>query len=217
MAQDERYRRDALAQANQLAQDKLEAASEKAGAVKAAAKEKDINSYNTVADSLDRMDANVAHVANHPGLAANFGLRGMIYNVPNSEAADAATALNNLKSQLRVDTMLTLKNASRTGSTGFGQLSEKEGTTLETYVANLEKAQSLKSVHEQLDKIHEYVQKSKARLAAVAGIAPQVPATTAAAPQQQDGTPRKVSTPQEAMALPPGTVFVTPDGRVKTR
>lgn len=31
------------------------------------------------------------------------------------------------------------------------------------------------------------------------------------------GAPVKVSTPQEAMALPPGTKFITPDGRVKVR
>ena len=37
-----------------------------------------------------------------------------------------------------------------------------------------------------------------------------------APPQSQQGEVR-VSSPQEAMALPPGTVFVTPDGRRKVR
>lgn len=37
------------------------------------------------------------------------------------------------------------------------------------------------------------------------------------APQPQQGQPQKVRSIQEAMRLPPGTVFVTPDGRRKVR
>jgi hypothetical protein len=43
----------------------------------------------------------------------------------------------------------------------------------------------------------------------------QAPATPAA--QAQPGQPVRVNSPQEAMALPSGTQFVTPDGRVKVR
>ncbi len=42
--------------------------------------------------------------------------------------------------------------------------------------------------------------------------APQAPAAAA-----QGNGPVRVNSPQEAMALPPGTTFVTPDGRVKVR
>jgi hypothetical protein len=43
-------------------------------------------------------------------------------------------------------------------------------------------------------------------------------ATTApTAPAQAASGPVKVTSPQQAMALPPGTQFVTPDGRVKVR
>jgi hypothetical protein len=41
--------------------------------------------------------------------------------------------------------------------------------------------------------------------------------TQSSPPKQQSGEPVRVTSPQEAMALPPGTVFVTPDGRRKVR
>jgi hypothetical protein len=44
---------------------------------------------------------------------------------------------------------------------------------------------------------------------------PSAPAAGAQPPAQS--APARVTTPQEAMALPPGTRFITPDGRVKVR
>jgi hypothetical protein len=41
--------------------------------------------------------------------------------------------------------------------------------------------------------------------------------TQSSPPKQQSGEPVRVTSPQEAMALPPGTVFITPDGRRKVR
>jgi hypothetical protein len=46
--------------------------------------------------------------------------------------------------------------------------------------------------------------------------APAQPAAPAA-PAATGGAPVRVNTPEEAMALPSGTQFVTPDGRVKVR
>lgn len=49
------------------------------------------------------------------------------------------------------------------------------------------------------------------------GATPTPQAAPTPQPQTPQSGPVKVSTPQEAMALPPGTQFVTPDGRVKVR
>lgn len=47
--------------------------------------------------------------------------------------------------------------------------------------------------------------------------APMVPPPPAAPPQAGAQAPVRVNSPEEAMQLPPGTVFMTPDGRTKVR
>ena len=49
------------------------------------------------------------------------------------------------------------------------------------------------------------------------GINPQQAAPQAPQAQPQQSSPVPVRTPEEAMALPPGTQFITPDGRTKVR
>lgn len=73
-----------------------------------------------------------------------------------------------------------------------------------------------------LDMMPTRLDKPEARAAKLANVDAIVKAklgkspTNASAPNAQ-GEPVRVSTPEEAMALPPGTVFVTPDGRQKVR
>jgi hypothetical protein len=62
-----------------------------------------------------------------PPYPAEYGKKNWLANV------------NRLKDKLVVDLMLKLKSASPTGSTGFGQLSEKEGMRLENAATALNK------------------------------------------------------------------------------
>jgi hypothetical protein len=69
-----------------------------------------------------------------------------------------------------------------------------------------------------MDELRLFVQDLKTALQSIAsGEQFDVPATDS--PPQQPSTqgPVRVSSPQEAMALPSGTQFVTPDGRIKVR
>ena len=61
-----------------------------------------------------------------------FGLKGVLTPaIPGSRKADWNAELNKLLSGKVIDVMTRMKEASRTGATGFGQLSEKELAVLE--------------------------------------------------------------------------------------
>lgn len=141
-----------------------EKVSDAANAKAAAALEKNQTAYDGASDQLDRLAATATALKAHPGLGGITGVRGMVYNIPGTDAADAVQLLHTLKSQTTIDTMLALKNASKTGSTGFGQLSEAEGQKLQDSIAPLETAQSKESMTRSLDGIISYVAQAKKRL-----------------------------------------------------
>lgn len=66
---------------------------------------------------------------------------------------------NTLKDKLVVDLMLKLKSASKTGATGFGQLSEKEGQRLENAATALQKGMKESDAQRYLNQIKESAQK----------------------------------------------------------
>ena len=63
-------------------------------------------------------------------------------NVGMGEVTNRQAAMDRLKSRVVVDLVGEMKAQSRTGATGFGQLSEKEGMLLEQAAAQLNQAQS---------------------------------------------------------------------------
>lgn len=56
----------------------------------------------------------------------NFGLIGGLPSIPGTERSDWEANVNKLLSQKVIDIMTKMKEASKTGATGFGQLSNKE-------------------------------------------------------------------------------------------
>ena len=64
-----------------------------------------------------------------------------------------------LRDKLVVDLMLRLKDASATGSTGFGQLSEKEGQRLENATTALRRGLSEKDALRYLKEIEDIASK----------------------------------------------------------
>lgn len=128
-------------------------------------KEGDISGYQEVATSMDRLKDTVSALLKHPGLPANTGLTGMakLYNVT-QEGRDANALLDNVKNKLVIDTLMKMKAVSKNGSSGFGALSEKEGTRLETYISNLSQAQSLPAMKKALRDILTFADQSKSAL-----------------------------------------------------
>lgn len=119
-------------------------------------------SVNNVVGGMKRMSDNIDALLAHPGLGSNTGLAGAlgVPKIPGTAAHDASVLLDSLKSKLVVNTMTDLKAASKTGSTGFGQLSEKEGMRLETYLQNLDRAQTLPSMKKALTDLKKFSEDS---------------------------------------------------------
>ncbi len=60
----------------------------------------------------------------------HFGLFGQIPSIPGTTRYTWETNINKLLSEKMIELMTQMKEASKTGATGFGQLSEKEGQIL---------------------------------------------------------------------------------------
>lgn len=128
----------------------------------------DTLSYQTVTDKMDRLTQAANEVLKHPGLKYNAGVWGALHvnALPGTEARDARAKLDNLKSKILVETLSDLKTASANGSSGFGQLSEKEGAVLASYIQNLDNAQSESQLRGAINDIKDFAQSSKRRYGA---------------------------------------------------
>ena len=80
-----------------------------------------------------------------------FGVRSLVPAIPGTEKANWDANLNKLLSQKVLDIMTSLKEASATGSTGFGQLSEKELKVLQDSSTALKRTLNPKDAKKYLD------------------------------------------------------------------
>lgn len=124
----------------------------------------DTKSMSSITNSMQRLSNTADELSKHEGLKYNTGKLGAIPGVNNilvnPKGADAKVQLENLKSKMVIEAMTTLKSASATGSTGFGQLSEQENQRLENYVSNLNKAQTMDSMQKALGDIKDFADSS---------------------------------------------------------
>lgn len=165
---------DRTSAAKDAAQEKLDAKN-KANADRAA------TSYDSATSGLDELAETATALRNHPGLGGITGLQSHVPNLPGGDAANAHALMGHMLSDVQIQAMLGLKNASKTGSTGFGQLSEREGEILRQSMAALDQNQSTDAFKAQLDKIIKTIGESKARLRAAAE-REQMPAAASALP-----------------------------------
>lgn len=160
---------------------------------------------------FDRLASATNQLLSHPGLAGITGLRGKLPNIPGGDAADAQALLDTLKSQVGFGVLQDMRNSSKTGG-ALGSVSDAEGKRLEANLAALDKAQSLDQFKKSLGQILEYTEQAKDRMRGAFNMkhGERQPAPASA------GTPR-VNSLEEAMALPSGTTFIAPNGKLKVR
>lgn len=87
------------------------------------------------------------------------GFAALTKGVPTSPALDFASDLDQLKSVVLIGTLQEMKNASKTGASGLGQVSNREGKILEAAKGSLEQAQSQENIKKNLNKIKESLQR----------------------------------------------------------
>jgi hypothetical protein len=123
----------------------------------------DTQALTGATSGLDRLAVAANEALQHPGLKSTYGLRGMVPNIPGTDAADAAALLNTLKSQVGFSVLQDMRNNSKTGG-ALGQVSDKENAMLQANLAALEKAQSFEQAQKSLKKIIDYADAAKGRL-----------------------------------------------------
>lgn len=129
------------------------------------AKAKDEQILEGANADFDRLSEAAKALLDHPGLEANFGLAGVIPNVPGGDAADALAQMRNLKSQIGFGVLQNMRNNSKTGG-ALGHVSNKENEMLQENLASLDKAQSPEQARENLQKIVDYAEAAKGRASA---------------------------------------------------
>lgn len=190
-----------------------QAAAGKAGAVEAAKTtagaraDAQVNLGSNL-DEINKMREQVSGLLAEPGFNTIYGVSSIVdprNYVRGTDAANAQARREQIDAQAFGISIQKMK--------GLGQLSNAEGskvTAAFTRATNpkLSAVEAKKAWVE----VQHYLDLAEQRVKQKAG---QVPQQNSQPPAQQG--PVRVSTPEEAMALPPGTQFQTPDGRVKVR
>lgn len=135
------------------------------------ADEKVVNAFHadtmgvqSATSAMDNLLGVANQVLNSPGLEGNYGLKGVLPNVPGGEAANAKALLQRLKDVAGFSALNDLKAAGKNGSSGLGAVTEFEHKILQNQLANLDKAQSVAQVKQEIANLVKTTEASKQRL-----------------------------------------------------
>lgn len=113
------------------------------------------------------LDATIANISQaqqearsllaNKGLGRNFGLPGMVLNVPGFAGADADADLKKFRAKAGFQALQAMRDASKTGG-ALGNVSNQEGQRLENSAVALDKAQSVEDAQE---KLRNYIQEAE--------------------------------------------------------
>jgi len=143
----------------------------KAEAIKAKAEADALaNSSSPVQSVMERLSHDDVITAINQARAAiksghSTGIAGqLLHNLGGTNAADLEGTLDTIKANLTFDNLKALKDQSKTGASGLGQLSNKEGDLLASTVASLKQKQSPEKLLDSLDKIEMHYRRFNALL-----------------------------------------------------
>ena len=124
----------------------------------------DTMGVQSATSAFDNLLGVAKQVLDSPGLEGNYGLRGVIPNMPGGEAADAKALIQRLKDVAGFSALNDLKAAGKNGSSGLGAVTEFEHKILQNQLANLDKAQSAAQVRTEIANLVKATEASKQRL-----------------------------------------------------
>lgn len=113
--------------------------------------------------ALNRLGEQV-NLVKSANLGRVTGLAGALPNVPGQAGADAQARLDTLRQQVGFTVLQALKDVSKSGASGLGQVTEREHAMLQQQLGNLDKAQSEDEIRRVLGDIEKFVEQSKGRL-----------------------------------------------------
>jgi hypothetical protein len=100
--------------------------------------------------SMKNLTELAAQALKAPGLSGQFGVQGMLFDFPGGDSANAKVLLERLKNVAGMSALEALKAAGSNGSSGLGAVTEFEHRLLQSQLANLNKAQSVKQAKEEI-------------------------------------------------------------------
>lgn len=106
-----------------------------------------LNLYQATTSSLSEAITNAQRLLDHKGLDnITGGIAGAKARTPNitAEARAAQALMDTVIAKGFLDSLMEMKNASKTGASGFGQLSEKEGAIIRASIGALDPKQDTK-------------------------------------------------------------------------
>lgn len=136
---------------------------------------------NSSTAGLDRLASSANQLLNHPGLDSITGVRGKLPDIPGTNAADARSLLEKLKSQVAFDVLQDMRNNSKTGG-ALGNVSDAEGKRLENNLAALNTAQSPEQFKRELKSILDFSEGAKGRLRDTFNMKHKIPGASSPAP-----------------------------------
>lgn len=148
----------------------------------------------------------IQDIRNHPGKKYGVGAAGVLPGIPGTQQRGFVNLVDQAKGQAFLQAFNSLR--------GGGQITEVEGSKATQALARLDRAQTQEDFDKALNDVEQIVNMGLTRAQHSASRTPSTPAGTMAAPQADHPL---VSSPEDAMKLPSGTVFRTPDGRLKVR
>lgn len=148
----------------------------------------------TVRSTIDNSVSTIDRILNNPALDSVLGavegsdyypstLVGLLPGTASSDdRANALADIETLKSQTFLNKLQEMKDASTTGASGLGGLTEKEGDKLVNSVQSLRTKQSEKQFRENMTEVQRLLLKNRKNLAEKYGVPDVVPDTPNAAP-----------------------------------
>lgn len=129
-------------------------ADQKAAEKAEAAQRKQVNALDSAFKQLDAIDRAIRLASDKGIIFDNTGVGGMLFSgVPGTDAFALASDLKTIGSGVMLSTLQNMKEASTTGASGFGSLSEKEGENIMASQGNLDQRQGREALIRNLENI----------------------------------------------------------------
>jgi hypothetical protein len=118
----------------------------------ASEKPKALGSYNNTMREFDNMITEAKAIRDDPAVSSATGLTSFWGKMPGTNAKRVASRLETLKAKTLLNVLSSLKELSRTGASGFGQLSEIEGENIRNSISTLDRGQKKADFQASLDR-----------------------------------------------------------------
>lgn len=106
---------------------------------------------------IDELVTNIGRARGNLSKGWSTGITGAVAShIPGTQAADFRAALDSIKGAIVLEKMQSLKEASKTGASGLGALSDKEGDRLAASIAALNPNMSDEALAQSLDDIERH-------------------------------------------------------------